>query len=119
MTYVTPSSRKLLLASHDGDFLPQMEQLLDGERQVGVVGFKEFLNAGFADLPIPANSQLVAQVSGGEEVILYTYQPEQNGWLRLAGPKWRALLDNLPGVSPDREYVPCTTTGSPPARSVI
>ncbi len=41
----------VLLASHDGDFLPQIERLLRGDRQVGVVGFKEFLNAGFADLP--------------------------------------------------------------------
>ncbi|MEV4349036.1 nuclease [Actinoplanes sp. NPDC049596] len=41
----------VLLASHDGDFLPQIEPLLGGERQVGVVGFKEFLNAGFSDLP--------------------------------------------------------------------
>ena len=41
----------VLLASHDGDFLPQIEQLVDGDRQVGVVGFKEFLNAGFTDLP--------------------------------------------------------------------
>jgi uncharacterized protein len=41
----------VLLASHDGDFLPQIEQLLGGDRQVGVVGFKEFLNAGFTDLP--------------------------------------------------------------------
>ncbi len=72
----------------------------------------EYITAGFADLPIPANSQIIAHLPGGEEVILYTYQPEQNGWLRLAGPRWRGLLDNLPGVSPDREYVPCTTTGS-------
>ncbi|WP_436526216.1 hypothetical protein [Actinoplanes sp. HUAS TT8] len=72
----------------------------------------EYVTAGFADLPIPANAQLVAHVPGGEEVILYTYQPEQHGWLRLAGPRWRPLLDELPGVSPDREYVPCTVTGT-------
>ena len=72
----------------------------------------EFVTAGFADLPIPANAQLIAYVPGGEEVVLYTYQPEQHGWLRLAGPRWRALLDSLPGVTPDREYVPCTTPGS-------
>jgi hypothetical protein len=72
----------------------------------------EYITAGFADLPIPANAQLVAYVQGGEEILLYTYQPEQHGWLRLAGPRWRPLLDNLPGVSPDREYVPCTTPGS-------
>jgi hypothetical protein len=72
----------------------------------------EYVTAGFADLPMPANAQLIAYVSGGEEVVLYAYQPEQHGWLRLAGPRWRGLLDQLPGVSPDREYVPCTTPGS-------
>lgn len=72
----------------------------------------EYITAGFADLPMPANAQLVAYVAGGEEVILYAYQPEQHGWLRLAGPRWRGLLDLLPGVSPDREYVPCTMPGS-------
>ncbi|MET3428643.1 hypothetical protein BJ973_007855 [Actinoplanes tereljensis] len=72
----------------------------------------EYVTAGFADLPIPANAQLIAYVPGGEEIILYTYQPEQHGWLRLAGPRWRHLLDNLPGVTPDREYVPCTSPGS-------
>ena len=72
----------------------------------------EFVTSGFADLPIPANAQLIAYVPGGEEIVLYTYQPEQHGWLRLAGPRWRALLENLPGVTPDQEYVPCTTPGS-------
>nr|WP_296070422.1 hypothetical protein [uncultured Actinoplanes sp.] len=72
----------------------------------------EYVTAGFADLPMPANAQLIAYVPGGEEVVLYAYQPEQHGWLRLAGPRWRGLLDELPGVSPDREYVPCTTPGS-------
>src|SRR3712207_8842286 len=37
---------------------------------------------------------------------------EQHGWLRLAGPRWRHLLEGVPGVSPDREYVPCTDAGS-------
>ncbi|GAA0542889.1 hypothetical protein GCM10010172_25440 [Paractinoplanes ferrugineus] len=72
----------------------------------------EYVTAGFADLPMPANAQLIAYAPGGEEIVLYTYQPEQHGWLRLAGPRWRPLLDSLPGVSPDREYVPCTTPGS-------
>ena len=72
----------------------------------------EYVTAGFADLPLPCNAQLIAYVPGGDEVVLYTYQPEQHGWLRLAGPRWRKLLDNLPGISPDREYVPCTTPGS-------
>jgi hypothetical protein len=72
----------------------------------------EYVTAGFADLPIPANAQLVAHLPGGDEVVLYTYQPEQHGWLRLAGPRWRGLLGEVPGVSPDREYVPCTAAGT-------
>src|SRR4051794_8254601 len=47
----------------------------------------EYVTAGFADLPMPANAQLIAYVPGGEEVLLYSYQPEQHGWLRLAGPR--------------------------------
>ncbi|GGN56345.1 hypothetical protein GCM10010112_08110 [Actinoplanes lobatus] len=72
----------------------------------------EYVTAGFADLPMPANAQLLAYVPGGDEVVLYTYQPEQHGWLRLAGPRWRSLLGEIPDGSPDREYVPCTATGS-------
>jgi putative heme uptake system protein len=37
----------VLVCSHDGDFLPHVERLL-GTRKVGMVGFKEFMNAGFA-----------------------------------------------------------------------
>jgi uncharacterized protein len=39
----------LMLVSHDGDFLPQLEGLIDG-RRVGVVAFEEFANAGFIRL---------------------------------------------------------------------
>jgi uncharacterized protein len=39
----------VLLGSHDGDFLPQVDKLLDGRRRVGVLGFREFLNAGYGD----------------------------------------------------------------------
>lgn len=68
----------------------------------------EFVTAGLADLPMPANAQLVAYTPDGDEVVLYAYQPEQHGWLRLAGPRWRHLLDVVPGVNPGQEYVPCT-----------
>lgn len=40
----------VLLASHDGDFLPQLEQLLDGTRRVGVLCFREFVNARITEL---------------------------------------------------------------------
>lgn len=40
----------VLLASHDGDFLPQLESLLDGERRVGVLCFREFVNAKITEL---------------------------------------------------------------------
>jgi uncharacterized protein len=40
----------VLLASHDGDFLPQMEALLTGGRKVGLLGFREFVNSRFSEL---------------------------------------------------------------------
>jgi uncharacterized protein len=41
----------VLLASHDGDFLPEMRSLLlDGARRVGLVAFREFVNSGFTEL---------------------------------------------------------------------
>lgn len=40
----------VLLASHDGDFLPQLESLLDGTRRVGVLCFREFVNAKITEL---------------------------------------------------------------------
>ena len=39
----------VMLVSHDGDFLPQLETLCDG-RHVGVVAFEEFRNSGFLRL---------------------------------------------------------------------
>jgi uncharacterized protein len=38
-----------MLVSHDGDFLPQLDELCDG-RKVGVVAFTEFRNNGFVGL---------------------------------------------------------------------
>lgn len=40
----------VLLASHDGDFLPQMRPLVDGTRRVGLLAFREFVNSGYAEL---------------------------------------------------------------------
>ena len=39
----------VVLASHDRDFLTDLEALIDG-RRVGLVGFEEFLSAGLRDL---------------------------------------------------------------------
>ncbi|MEW2385392.1 hypothetical protein AB0873_25350 [Micromonospora sp. NPDC047707] len=71
----------------------------------------EFITRDFADLPMPANATLLAYPADGSEVVLYTYQAEQRGWLRMVGPQWRHLLAAVPGVSPDQEYVP---TGEAP-----
>ena len=38
-----------MLVSNDGDFLPQVERLLDG-RRVGLLAFREFKNTGFSAL---------------------------------------------------------------------
>ena len=40
----------VLLASHDGDFLPEIERLLGADRRVGLIGFREFVNVGFDEL---------------------------------------------------------------------
>ena len=71
----------------------------------------EFVTREFADLPMPANATLLAYPAEGVEVVLYTYQAEQRGWLRLAGPQWRHLLAAVPGLAADQEYVP---TGAAP-----
>ena len=41
----------VMLVSHDGDFVEQVSRLCDGSRQVGVVGFNEFVNGSFRGLP--------------------------------------------------------------------
>lgn len=46
-----PRAADVVLASHDGDFLPQLGKLCDGSRRVGVIGFGEFANAGLRKLP--------------------------------------------------------------------
>ena len=40
----------MVLGSHDGDFLPQVTRLLGDGRRVGMLGFREFFNAGFSAL---------------------------------------------------------------------
>ncbi|MEU6077007.1 hypothetical protein [Micromonospora sp. NPDC047074] len=70
----------------------------------------EFVTRDFADLPMPANATLLAYPADGAEVVLYSYQAEQRGWLRMVGPQWRHLLAAVPGLSPDQEYVPTGET---------
>lgn len=40
----------VLLASHDGDFAPEMEALLDGHRRVGLLAFREFTSMSLSHL---------------------------------------------------------------------
>ncbi|BCJ65842.1 hypothetical protein [Polymorphospora rubra] len=65
----------------------------------------EFVTADFVDLPLTANATLLAYTPDGAEVTLFSYQPEQRGWLRMVGSRWRHLLAAIPGVSPEQEYV--------------
>jgi putative heme uptake system protein len=46
LTELTRRSDDVVLVSNDGDFAPQVEELLDG-RRVGVAGFIEFRNSAF------------------------------------------------------------------------
>ena len=41
---------QVLLGSHDGDYIPQVERLLDAGARVGVLCFREFLNSQLAIL---------------------------------------------------------------------
>ncbi len=40
----------VVLGSHDGDFLPQVRALLDSGRRVALLGFREYVNSGYAEL---------------------------------------------------------------------
>src|SRR5690606_5469993 len=45
-----PPHADVILASHDGDFIPQVDALLDGTRRVAVLCFREFVNSHMAEL---------------------------------------------------------------------
>lgn len=46
----TGNLSQVLLGSHDGDYIPQVERLLDAGASVGVLCFREFLNTQLASL---------------------------------------------------------------------
>ena len=45
-----PRDADILLASHDGDFIPQIEALITPGRRIGVLCFREFVNSRMAEL---------------------------------------------------------------------
>ncbi|MGO1317215.1 MAG: NYN domain-containing protein [Cellulomonadaceae bacterium] len=47
---IIPLDADVLLGSHDGDFIPQVEALLGPDRRIGVLCFREFVNARMAEL---------------------------------------------------------------------
>jgi hypothetical protein len=78
----------------------------------------EWITRDFADLPLPANSALLAYTPDGTEVVLFTFQPEQRGWLRMVGPQWRHLLGTIPDVNAQQEYLPLPRDAGPHSRLV-
>lgn len=46
LTELEDRDADVMLVSNDGDFLPQMDRLLDG-RRLGLLAFREFKNSGF------------------------------------------------------------------------
>jgi uncharacterized protein len=42
----------VLLVSHDGDFVEQIQRLVEGGRRVGIVGFPELVSAAYAALGV-------------------------------------------------------------------
>ncbi|MDG4768070.1 hypothetical protein O7632_28855 [Solwaraspora sp. WMMD406] len=73
----------------------------------------EFVTANFTDVPLSANAALLAYTPDGAELVLYTFQPEQRGWIRMAGPQWRHLLDGIPEISSDQEYLRTADVAQP------
>ncbi|MEH1016704.1 hypothetical protein V6U90_26840 [Micromonospora sp. CPCC 206060] len=102
---VMPPGDRIGAAVLGTGFLPSGAQLVP-----------EFVTRDFADLPLPAHATLVAYPGDGVEVVLYTYQAEQRGWLRMAGPRWRHLLAGVPRLSPDQDYLP---VGETPRSTVL
>ena len=43
-------SGDVILASHDGDYEPEIKRLLEAGRRVGILGFPEFISSGLHDL---------------------------------------------------------------------
>jgi hypothetical protein len=65
----------------------------------------EFVTADLADLPMPVGTSIVAFTPDGGEVTLYTYIPEQRAWTRMYGPPHKHLLNGLPEISTEQEYI--------------
>lgn len=50
LTALAARQGDVLLASHDGDFTPEIESLLGGDRRVGLLAFREFTSTALAQL---------------------------------------------------------------------
>lgn len=50
LTAIAGRTGDVMLASHDGDFAPEVERLLDADRRVGVLAFREFASSSLAQL---------------------------------------------------------------------
>ncbi|HEX6686517.1 MAG TPA: hypothetical protein VF062_27345 [Candidatus Limnocylindrales bacterium] len=72
----------------------------------------EWITADVADLPMTANASILAFAPDGTEVVLYTFQPEQRGWVRMVGPQWRHLLGPVREISVEQEYLPVVASGT-------
>ncbi|MGC0144762.1 NYN domain-containing protein [Pseudactinotalea sp. Z1732] len=46
-----PRIGDVMLASHDGDFVPQVQRLATDGRRLAVLGFREFISARLAEIP--------------------------------------------------------------------
>jgi hypothetical protein len=69
----------------------------------------EWVTVDFADLPLPADTNLAAFTADGQQVVLYTYQSDQHAWLRMCGPQWRHLVEQIPmSGSVGQEFFPIT-----------
>jgi putative heme uptake system protein len=50
LTAIAGTDGHVMLGSHDGDFLDEVSALLGGEREVGLLAFREFVSTRYAEL---------------------------------------------------------------------
>jgi hypothetical protein len=72
----------------------------------------EYATEGFADLPLPMRAEIIACTDPGDQVTLFEYLPEQDGWSRMVGSHRSQLLAGLPGIDPAQERHPVGNPGT-------
>ena len=69
----------------------------------------EYVTAGFADLPLPLHTEIVAHLEDGAEVPLFRYLAEHM-WSRVANRRLDHLVARIPGIAASQQFHPIRAT---------